>query len=144
MRGSRSTLCLNFWLEDSLTKTPINHGDNAMGNIIFGTQSEYLRLCRLALHDVSEGAICWFDMLDSDFTAASASDHHVFWREFSHSSSTSKWAKTTIRRRLQMPSANIHFTHRHSFTVRLCYSRPYHSHWSPRVSDLAQNEAILL
>eukprot|EP00956_Cyclotella_meneghiniana_P030850 scaffold79098_cov84-Cyclotella_meneghiniana.AAC.1 len=49
-----------------------------MGNIIIGTQSEYLRLFGLALHDVSEGAICWFNMLDSDFTAASASDHRSF------------------------------------------------------------------
>ena len=43
-----------------------------------------------------------------------------------------------------MPLADIHFTHRHSFTVQLCCGRPYHSHWSPHVSDLAQNEAILL
>eukprot|EP00956_Cyclotella_meneghiniana_P001109 scaffold1296_cov74-Cyclotella_meneghiniana.AAC.1 len=67
-----------------------------MGNIIIGTQSEYLRLCGLALHDVSEGAISSSDMLDSDFTATSASDHHVFLCEFSHSSPTSKWTKTTI------------------------------------------------
>ena len=53
-----------------------------MGNIIIGTQLEYLRLCGLSLHDVSEGAICWFNMLDSDFTAASASDHHMFLCEF--------------------------------------------------------------
>eukprot|EP00956_Cyclotella_meneghiniana_P036595 scaffold127730_cov45-Cyclotella_meneghiniana.AAC.1 len=66
-----------------------------MGNIIIGTQLEYLRLCGLSLHDVSEGAICWFNMLDSDFTAASASSYNVFWREFSHSSSTSKTTITT-------------------------------------------------
>eukprot|EP00956_Cyclotella_meneghiniana_P042326 scaffold248421_cov67-Cyclotella_meneghiniana.AAC.1 len=34
-----------------------------MGNIILGTQSEYLRRCGLAVHGVSEGAICWFYML---------------------------------------------------------------------------------
>eukprot|EP00956_Cyclotella_meneghiniana_P010964 scaffold15337_cov25-Cyclotella_meneghiniana.AAC.1 len=67
-----------------------------MGNIIIGTQSEYLRLCGLALRDVPEGAICWFNMLDSDFTAASASNHDVFLCEFSHSGSTSQWIQTTI------------------------------------------------
>eukprot|EP00956_Cyclotella_meneghiniana_P010228 scaffold14131_cov89-Cyclotella_meneghiniana.AAC.2 len=44
-----------------------------MGNIIIGTQSEYLCRCRLALHDVSEGAIPRFCKLGSGFDPASAS-----------------------------------------------------------------------
>eukprot|EP00956_Cyclotella_meneghiniana_P013290 scaffold19121_cov66-Cyclotella_meneghiniana.AAC.4 len=91
-----------------------------MGNTIIGTQSEYLRLCGLALHDVSERAICWFNMLDSGFTAVSASTCNVLWCEFSHCKSTAQWIQTTITAApnavLQMPSIDNHFTDRHPST----------------------------
>ena len=53
----------------------------------------------------------------------------MFLCDFSQSSLMSQRAQQPLRL-LQMPSADNHFTHKHFFTLRLCYGRPFHSHFS--------------
>ena len=111
-----------------------------MGNIIIGTQSEYLRRCRLALHDVSEGAIPRFCKLGSGFDPASASITTCFCVT-SPTHVLLHYGPKQPLRRLQMPSIDNHFTRRHPSTWLLCYGRWFHSNRSLLVSDLARNEA---
>eukprot|EP00956_Cyclotella_meneghiniana_P005224 scaffold6502_cov38-Cyclotella_meneghiniana.AAC.11 len=86
-----------------------------MGNIIIGTQSEYLRRCRQALRDVSEGAIPRFCKLGSGFDPASASITTCFCVTSPTQVLLHYGSKQPLRW-LQMPSIDNHFTRRHPST----------------------------